>query len=223
MIFWISIGLSLYCIFKTKKMGSLNRWDMFFLLSSWQVFNLKIWQRYLSQFVSTPYEASAVILIALALLYGKKRKISLGFGFSQKDLLIVFNSITVLAAILIPLGLYLEFLKINANPDFRKVLAVAAGYLLFVAPSEELIFRGILQNLLEKTFRPLPALVLATAAFALIYTHLSGNGIFPNWTYVGFAFLAGLAYGISYLKSKNILIPILIHGLVDTIWKVFFN
>lgn len=224
MIFWLSIGLSVSCILKTKNTESLNRWDILFFLSSWQIFNLKLWQSYLADSINgDPYALAAVILILLASWYAIRRKIKLGFNFSKNDCWVVLYSLGGLALILIPLGLTAGFLKINPEFHQRPFLQIALGYFLLVAPSEELIFRGLMMNLLRKTFTDLPALFLTTLLFAGIYTHLSGNGVFPNWTYVGFAFIAGLSYGISYLESQSILVPIFIHGSVDTIWRIFLS
>ena len=225
MIFWISIALSVFAILKSKASHNINRWDALFLLSSWQVFNLGYWQKYLATTaVTDPYNTAATILVLLSIWFIRRRKIDLGkIELSKKSALAAMLSLGVLTKILIPAGLLLGFLKFNPRLEPSHIISTAIGYYLFVAPNEELIFRGIIFNLLEKYFKKWVALLISTALFAFIYTHISGNEIFPNWQYAGMAFIAGLAYGISYMKSRNILVPIFVHGSVDTIWRIFLT
>lgn len=68
---------------------------------------------------------------------------------------------------------------------------------------EEVLFRHILYNRLQKFNSPQKALLLTTVAFSLI--HLSPIKIV-------YAFLLGLILNIIYQKDKNILSPILIHS-----------
>jgi len=223
MIFWVSILLSIFFILKTEKSEKINKWDVFFFLSSWQIFNLRIWQNYLADSVQrSSYNIAAIILILLSFWYTQRRGIKLGISFSKDDFL-CFSKYFAILIILIPVGLFIGFLKFHPVLEYKFILENLAVYFLLVAPNEELIFRGIVQNLLVRFLKPWPSLLIATALFAPIYTHLSGDGIFPNWTYVGFAAAAGLAYGHSYLKSKNILVPILLHGSVDAIRRIFLS
>jgi membrane protease YdiL (CAAX protease family) len=145
----------------------------------------------------------------------------LGLRHSLAEVAIAAAHLAALT-LLIPVGLFLGFLSLHSTLA-RTVFGTAAGYFLFVAPAEEVMFRGIVQNLLEKRWGTWIALIVTTAFFATIYTHLSGNGKFPNWTYVAFAFACGLAYGHSYIRSRSILVPIFVHGSVDTIWRTFLS
>ncbi|MBI3046234.1 MAG: CPBP family intramembrane metalloprotease [Candidatus Harrisonbacteria bacterium] len=224
MLFWLSIALSLCCILKTKNTNSLNRWDILFFLSSWQIFNLKIWQNYLIDLgLGYAYEISATILILLALFYLKNRGIKLNFSFSKYELLLIRDYLAMLAVLILPIGFAIGFLKFHPIENPKLILETFAGYFLFVAPSEELIFRGLILNLLRKWVNDWLALLITTAIFACIYSHLSGGGIFPNWKYVGLAFLAGLIYGLAYLESENIIVPILVHGATDAVWRIFLS
>jgi membrane protease YdiL (CAAX protease family) len=222
-IFWTSIGLSVLCIFKTDRSHKINRWDFLFLLSSWQVFNLKIWQSYLAGWVPVgSYDAAAILLVVLAACYAARRGLGLSLDISSAAALCFFKYFALLT-LLIPIGLALGFLHFHPKLDPAYVLNTIGQYCLVVSPNEELIFRGIVLNLLLKRFKSGTALLITTSLFATIYTHLTGNGVFPNWTYVGFAFAAGLGYGQSYLKSRNLAVPILLHGCVDAIWRIFLS
>lgn len=223
LIFLITVLLALFCCLKTKKEGSINRWDIIFLLSSWEPFNLGFWGAAISPFFLYAWRVSAAILILLSLFYLYRRGIKLGVSISWPDFLTAGQVILTLALILIPLGLYLNFLHFRPRLESALVLP-AIGFFLLVAPSEELVFRGILQNLLVRTFKSRwLGLAVTSVLFATIYTHICGHRVCPNWNYVGLAFIAGLGYGWSYLKSRNILVPIFVHGLVDSLWLLLFR
>ncbi len=203
----------------------MNSVDLIFLIVSWQMFNLGVWQNYIAGvFPLYPYNIAAIILIYFSLFYLKRREIDLGnSGFSKKDFWAVLVSLGALLAVLLPIGFRLEFLRFNPRLDFNFIGSTVLGYVLFVAPAEELVFRGIILNLLRRKFKNFLALVVSSFFFAIIYTHFCGGGKCWNLPYMGLAFVAGMVYGISYLKSKNILVPILVHGLTDSIWRIFFS
>lgn len=91
-----------------------------------------------------------------------------------------------------------------------------------IALPEEALFRGAIQGLLEKALgNPWWALALASVVFGL--SHLNNrNGDAPDWRYVLLATIAGLAYGLAYIKTRNLAAPILTHALVDVTWRGFF-
>jgi membrane protease YdiL (CAAX protease family) len=221
-LFATSIALGLLCAAAAKPSGQIRIEDVAFYLVAWEPFNFGVWERSLAG-VAGPYayDLAAVLLIALCVVFGRRRKLRLGLRLSAKDFAIGLAHLAPLTA-LIPLGLWLGFLKFH--PQFGwPMLGTAAEYFVFVAPAEEVMFRGVVQNLLERQLGGWPALLITTTLFATIYTHVAGNGVFPNWTYVAFAFACGLAYGHSYLRSKNILVPIFVHGCVDTIWRTLLS
>lgn len=223
MAFWLSITLSIGCILKTKKTHLWNRWDVLFLFSSWQMFNIKVWQNYISSLTDYPYEVSAALCTLLAVCYAYRRGLNINYSFTWPELKKLFWWLAGLAAILIPLGLKMNFLEFNPRLDPQFVLYTSVSYLLFVATVEEIIFRGIIFNLLRREMRDWCALLITTVLFATIYSHICGYGMFPNFRYVGMAFIAGLAYGLVYLKTKSIVAPIVIHGFVDAIWRIFLS
>lgn len=223
MLFWTSIFLCLACIFKTEKSKPINRWDFLFFFSNWQLFNLGTWENYLGATVSDPYRVASVICSLLTVLYILKRKIGMKITFSIRDLKEWLAWTAILMAILLPIGFYTGFLKWNPNLGTDFVKKTVLDYFLFVAVVEELTWRSFVQNLLKRMFGYGFAVAIATLMFATIHSHITAGGIFPNWPYVGMAFLAGGAYGISYHRTNNILVPILIHGTVDSVWRIFFS
>ena len=103
-------------------------------------------------------------------------------------------------------------------------LTLACG--MFFAPgfAEELIFRGLIQNRLTQKFGNAWGLILASAIFG--FAHINnkvGKFDVPNWHYVGFATVAGIGYGLVFLKTRSLVVGAVLHSLVDTTWLVFFK
>ncbi len=127
----------------------------------------------------------------------------------------------VFAAIAIPLGEALHF--IHFSPSWARLRGAplsAVGILFFTAWPEELLFRGLLQNLFSRTLRnPTAGWLVASVVFGL--SHIN-NGPFPNWRYVLLATLAGLFYGRVWLRTGSLLPAALVHALVDVTWHSLF-
>ncbi|RME49195.1 MAG: CPBP family intramembrane metalloprotease [Chloroflexi bacterium] len=129
------------------------------------------------------------------------------------------------AAIAIPVGLAIRFLTFppTATPHLSLILLQFVGLFLTVAIPEELFFRGILQNGLNKHLRnPRLALMLASLAFGLMHWN-NADAVIDRLAYAGLATVAGLFYGWAYERSDGLLAPILCHTLVDLIWRFGFQ
>lgn len=137
------------------------------------------------------------------------------------DVSVAAVAIAGLAAILVPVGLSIDFLTFppSAAMPTSSMGVAAVAILLTVAIPEELFFRGILQNGLEKHLRdPRPALVVAALAFGLMHWN-NADPVADRMAYAGMATVAGLFYGWAYQRSQGLLAPILCHTLVDLIWR----
>jgi membrane protease YdiL (CAAX protease family) len=123
------------------------------------------------------------------------------------------------AVIGVPLGFLLHF--IGWHPRREGITAVAlsfAGFFLFIAVAEELFFRGMLQNLLEKSVaNKYMARGIASVIFGL--SHI--NHGFPNWRYVIMASIAGWFYGTAWHNRRSIVSASVTHAMVDTLWRHF--
>ena len=136
----------------------------------------------------------------------------------------------VFSAIAIPLGLKIGFLHwkptlpairaISLSGPIGAVLS-AIGILLFTAWPEEFLFRGLLQNLLSKSFQSEWAgLIVASVLFG--FSHIL-HAPFPNWKYVFLATIAGFFYGRAWMKTGSLVPGVLIHATVDTMWHILFR
>jgi membrane protease YdiL (CAAX protease family) len=128
----------------------------------------------------------------------------------------------VFATIAIPLGLTIGF--IHWAPSFSRLRAAPLtliGILFFTAWPEEFLFRGLLQNLLSKTLHS-SWLALFVAAVIFGFAHILHAPV-PNWRYVALASIAGVFYGLAWMRTRSLVPGVLIHALVDISWHILFR
>lgn len=145
------------------------------------------------------------------------------FKFSRADFVFLLQAFGAFAIVGLPLGFVLRFISFNVSP-FQPVewlLSLIAIYLLIAIP-EELLFRGIIQNLIEQRWgRSWVTLVVAALIFGAAHLDNASAGYaVPNFAYMLMASLAGLAYGWAWQKSGKITSAALTHTLVDWVWGI---
>jgi hypothetical protein len=160
------------------------------------------------------------------MLYGYlviRPKVEIGFDFRARvsDFGVGLREFAFYAPAALALGFALGFLHLHktlGNPAW-----LGAGWLFtlfFVALPEEIFFRGILLNLLEKKMGTRAALIVSSAIFGL--AHFNKRAVF-NWRYVILAAIAGVFYGRSYLANRRILSAGVTHATVDTVWSIWLR
>jgi membrane protease YdiL (CAAX protease family) len=129
----------------------------------------------------------------------------------------------LLAAIVIPLGTALHFIRFDlAQAHWKSLPADAISIFLLTAWPEELLFRGLLQNSLSRTLsNETVGWFVASIIFGL--AHITNNGVFPNWRYAILATIAGIFYGRTWRKTNSIFTSAIVHALVDTVWHLAFR
>jgi membrane protease YdiL (CAAX protease family) len=148
------------------------------------------------------------------------------FALRLKDVRSALLGLATFAAVGILLGLGIGFLRFDPSVPggVDLVLGLLGGY-LFTALPEELLFRGLIQNLLTRRIgKAAIGLVIASIVFGL--SHLNNSTprfAEPNWAYALMATLAGLAYGWVWLRSQKVTASALTHALVNAVWGVFFR
>lgn len=129
---------------------------------------------------------------------------------------------------IVPFGLLTGFLDWDPQKFNLLVIAISfIGVYLTIALQEEFVFRGIIQNELtkldyvkSKQYIEYGVIVLVTITFALSHWN---NDVPPYvYYYFVFAFIAGLAYAISY-KKGGLFASIFTHTLVDWLWALLFK
>lgn len=88
--------------------------------------------------------------------------------------------------------------------------------LFFVCMAEEALFRGYLQQRLSQWLGARPALIVAATVFGA--AHLAGGMLM-----VIFATLAGVIYGLAWMWSGRLWVPILFHFGLNLIHLLFFT
>lgn len=91
-----------------------------------------------------------------------------------------------------------------------KALIGFIGTLLLVAASEEILFRGVLQQRFMKWWGEWPGLIAASVLFGL--AHLPFRH-FPNWPHVALTFVLALFLGRAFIKGQGVGAPMVAHAL----------
>lgn len=143
-----------------------------------------------------------------------------------RDIGIALLATAIFAAIVIPLGLAIDFLHFPPShaPTLWGLVARFVGLFLTVALPEELFFRGILLHGLDQlSQRRGWMLFLSALLFGLMHWN-NASGLGEQIAYVSLATLAGVFYGWAYRKSgNNLLSAVLTHSFVDLLWSVLFQ
>ena len=122
---------------------------------------------------------------------------------------------TALFAIVgIPIGLATGFLEWNPRLEWIRIIVAPLAIYLATGVPEEFLFRGLIQNALE---RGLGRAALPVAAVIFGFAHL------PDFRYVLLATLAGVAYGWVYVRTRRITAAAITHALVDWIWVLLLR
>ncbi len=148
----------------------------------------------------------------------------IGFDFRVRasDLWTGLREFLLFTPIALGLGLLLGFLHVHwtlSNP-----LAFGAGWLFtlfFIAIPEELFFRGLLLNLLERRIGVDRALWVSAVIFGV--AHFNKRTAFVNWRYVILASIAGLFYGRAWLVRRRVAASSITHATVDTVWSIWLR
>jgi uncharacterized protein len=134
----------------------------------------------------------------------------------------IAGSFLLFAAIAIPLGMAMRFVQFAPRwTEWKTLPFLTLGILCFTAWPEELLFRGLLQNVLARSTKSDGA-GWWTASMLFGFSHITNMG-FPNWRYVILASIAGLFYGWTWRKSGSIFASAIVHALVDVTWHFLFR
>ena len=157
-----------------------------------------------------------------------KNEYDKGMALNKYGIKIAIIAMPIASIIIIPFGLLTGFLQWDPQKFDILVITISfIGIFLTIALQEELVFRGIMQNELtklkiakENKYAEYGIIILVTAAFALSHWN---NDVPPFvFYYIIAAFIAGLAYAISY-KKGGLFASMITHTLIDWIWGLLFK
>jgi hypothetical protein len=160
-----------------------------------------------------------VLLIVAFLIYGiaryeKWNSEDFGIVKNWKKYLLPYVIFTMVGVILL---LVIE--ELNIGTPFLNWWKNARFLLLFIPLSfiQELIFRGVLMNMLRRVFTNMWFIIVINAAvFALMHIiYLKAYFTLP------FTFVAGLGFAWMYYKYKNLLLISISHAVLNFIAMIF--
>ncbi len=148
----------------------------------------------------------------------------IGFDFRLKrsDVTIGLREFLYFTPIALGVGFALGFLHLHRTPG--SAVTFAAGWLFtlfFVALPEELFFRELMMNMLERRVGVRRALVITSLLFGL--AHFNKRAAYFNWRYVILAAIAGVFYGRAWLAQRRLLASSITHATVDTVWSIWLQ
>ncbi len=101
---------------------------------------------------------------------------------------------------------YINFL-LTIKPKGATTYVITGLYLVVVAPlSEELLFRGYVQGIFQRNMRPVIAVFLASLIFGIAHV---------NPLVIPAAAATGLFFGYIFLRTGNLVLPIVGHALFN--------
>jgi membrane protease YdiL (CAAX protease family) len=147
-----------------------------------------------------------------------------GYDFRPhgRDFLIGLREFLFFTPIALVLGLVSGFLHLHPLP--ASPWHFAAGWiftLFFIAVPEELFFRGLLLNLLDRKIGLRNGLIVSSLLFGL--AHFNKRAAYFNWRYVILAAIAGVFYARAWRDRRRVLTSSITHATVDTVWSIWLR
>jgi len=140
----------------------------------------------------------------------------------SRDWLLAAAGCCLFLPLALGVGVWTGFLHFSPHdPKFPAIVARILGTFLVTAVPEELLFRGLLQNLILRwTARPGIALGASAVVFGMAHLNVGAN---PDWRLALLATLAGLLYGWLFRVSGGLMAPALAHTFVNSLWMLLFR
>ncbi len=179
--------------------------------------------------VTLPLAKLSMVVMVLYLFTVRRPLEGVGFTWqlSRADWHAGLTNLAIFSLVGIPVGLLMGFLHFHlAAVSALKVVLAAAGMYFFVALPEEILFRGVLQNLLQRHWKTRPWLGLFVAAliFGLAHIDNATPGFpVPNLAYVLMATIAGLVYGNAWAQRRKATASAITHTGVNLLWMLLFR
>jgi len=178
---------------------------------------------------SYPHPAMSALpklLLTDAALYGflvVRNLDNIGYDFRPqgRDLVIGLRELVFFAPFGIGGGFLLHFIGFHrVSPSLWEFCAGWITTFILIAIPEELFFRGILLNLLERRLGPRAALITSAVVFG--FSHFNKRAVF-NWRYIILATIAGIFYGRAWRNRRRLFTSGITHATVDVIWGTWFR
>lgn len=182
------------------------------------------------------------IVLATFLYFSVRHLPETGFTYRFKsvDIRIAIQNFIIFMPFALIIGFATDFIAVSQNlPGPGHMLARFLAIFFFIAIPEEILFRGVIHNLIEKRLALRKngmtwALVISSIIFGLAHgdnhnppflnIDLGPLGVWQApWVYIILASIAGYFYGLTFIKTRKITAAALVHLLVDWFWSIFFS
>jgi membrane protease YdiL (CAAX protease family) len=177
-------------------------------------------------FHTVAYGIAILLALWIFLIFRELPGMKYNLPVHKEDWIAPLIGYAIVAPILIPIGLWLSFIKPFHVPAGLSIGFVLTRFLLiFIATAfpEEILFRALIQNsIMRKLGFTNQALFLAALIFGCAHLN-NGPGPLPNWRYAILATIAGFAYGKVFQKSSSVFSSAILHALINTSKHVFFS
>lgn len=100
-----------------------------------------------------------------------------------------------------------------ANPSLVLILGLLS--VILIAPAEELLFRGAIQNRLRSSFGPAGAIFGGSILFSGLHLLNFTGSLLGALLAAGVIGTVSLLWGYAYERTGNFAVPVLTHGLYN--------
>ncbi|MFW7377992.1 MAG: CPBP family intramembrane glutamic endopeptidase [Oligoflexus sp.] len=166
--------------------------------------------------------AAVPLIVALMVCFRRLNGIKYEWLLSKSDIKPIVINFSLFLLFALPFGLMTNFIQwggLKFEPSIAFTFLIT---FLWVAVPEELLFRGLIQNLLQKSWSKHPQLAMWTASIIFGLAHINNDNQ-PIWAYVVLASVAGYLYGRTFNQCRSFVPAVIVHTLVDTVWVHFFR
>ncbi|HEV8447368.1 MAG TPA: type II CAAX endopeptidase family protein [Gemmatimonadaceae bacterium] len=165
------------------------------------------------------YDASRLVGLVAGLYFFVVARPLDGVGYrwslSRRDVSTAVLVFLGYAAIALPIGFASHFITWNPRAAAPVLLLQPIIIYLVTAVPEEFLFRGLIQNLLSRRLGIPLGLAVGSIIFGL--SHL------PDPRYAVLATIAGVAYGLVYVRTGKVTASAITHALVDAVWVILLH
>lgn len=206
-----------------------NGWDWVAVALYWvpfQMSGMESWWRSAGDPFQVPWMKVTAAGLALVSFAAVRRLDGVGhrLRIGGTDAVTAAAAAGLFLAVAVPAALLSGLAEWDPRPGgVGRILAVIGGIALLTALPEEILFRGILFNLLQRRLRgragPWPALVISAMAFAAAH---AGRGAGADPRYLALVTLAGIAYGWCYLRTGSLVPAVAAHTAVNAAHQILF-
>lgn len=177
--------------------------------------------------VSVHHVVQMMISLLVIFIIGKIKKLNFHLKPRVDKTGILYTGIFTITIIIYILISYIIGYKLNAIAPYEyelnmtNIIGSLGFQLLMSGTSEEILFRALPITVIvafgfqENKNNDQLAIIIAAILFSIAHIKwtLFPFEVFFSWFQLIYAFILGLAYGVTYVESKSILYPMLMHGL----------